>query len=104
MRRGGDATAPLPAFARADLSFPTVSSLKIFNNGHSVQLQWDEEVAGTGRASIAVDAEGGWGTTPSEPGRALRLPLKPLQLHHHSSAEHAVDGNLSPVEVRRTFA
>lgn len=83
----------------------TGSNVQIFNNGHTIQVQWSQgalasnvEVVTTSSGGLITDVVGGLtgllGLTNTKKARAT-----PLQFHFHTDSEHLIDGKYHPLEL-----
>jgi hypothetical protein len=67
----------------------------VFNNGHTIQVQW---APGTVKSTVMVPAAGKKVTDVLTAGVApaefKEVPAEPLQFHFHTDSEHAQRGGL----------
>jgi carbonic anhydrase len=84
------ASTPLPAQSGVKLCFGTAQGLKVINTGHSIQVEWDK----LRKNNVRIPTRGMWNSSQD-----ATVSLEPFQFHVHSTCEHAVDGNLCPLEL-----
>ncbi|GFH25088.1 alpha-carbonic anhydrase domain-containing protein [Haematococcus lacustris] len=75
------------------------SNIKVFNNGHTVQVQWNTAEL---RSRILVPNVGGHVvdvTRSSVNASYLPVIATPLQLHFHTTSEHTLEGAYYPLEL-----
>ncbi|PRW61258.1 integral membrane single C2 domain isoform A [Chlorella sorokiniana] len=90
----------MPSAGRAKLKFGKASGLKVINTGTAIQVEWDKLEGNEATVPVAADA---WGAIFEEggvkTGEIKQVPVKPLQMHWHSTCEHVVDGNVCALEL-----
>ncbi|KAI7838845.1 hypothetical protein COHA_007459 [Chlorella ohadii] len=90
----------MPEAGRAKLKFGTAKGLKVINTGTAIQIEWDSLEGTAASVPVAGDA---WGAIFEEEGTKTgdikQVPVKPLQMHWHSTCEHIVDGEVCALEL-----
>lgn len=77
------------------------SNVKVYNNGHTIQVQWD---AGALVSSVKVQTTGSKTAVVTDvlnmtSTKNKTVAATPLQFHFHTDSEHAVDGVYYPMEM-----